>query len=566
MGPAKNKYADLSTKVVERKAFLITLSVQGHLDSLGNATLASQVEGTTTIISIVPEGTLVEKGDLVCELDASLLREKSKQQEITVSQADSAEVQGKEALEITRTQSLSDISAAELKLKLAKLDLTKFIEGEFPQQEHELEGSVEIAREEQIRAKETYDFTKQQVKKGYRTQNEMEANRIAVLQADLKVKGAMEKLGVLQKYDKERKSAELEANAKELALELERVKLKSTSAETQALKDYEAKKLTGAVEHEKLDRLNRQIEACRLVAPQAGQVVYANIQSSGSSRSNGEVIEQGASVRERQAIINLPDITRMKVDCRIHESLIGNVRVDLPAKIKIDAFPDRMFKGAIASVSSVPMTGRWPNTDLREYQTGVKLIDEPEVIQMLRPGLTAQVEILIDNRENILQIPVQAVLAVADKHIAFVLTEQGEEHREIVVGQSNQSHVEIKEGLQEGERVIMNARSQFPDKIASIESQLNAERVTRATTEKIPAIPAAPATPTGPVASGSPVGPEAKGGDRGAVFTEKDKNGDGKLTGDEIDERMQSRLKEIDKDADGAISKEEFLSAPRWRG
>ena len=557
MGSSKTDFSHLSTKVAEQKSFLISLKVQGNLDSLSNATLSSGVEGTTTIIMIVPEGTMVEKDQVVCELDAAVLREKAKQQEITATLADAAMSKAKETLEITKTQNLSDISAAELKQTLAKLDLKKFTDGEFPQQVHELEGSVELANEELVRANDNYEFTKQQVKKGYRTQNEMEANRIAVKQASLKVKGAVEKLKVLNDFTRERTIAELEANAKELGLELARVKLKCTSAETQAAKDYDAQKLTSAAEQEKLDRLKQQIAACVMKAPIAGQVVYANMQASNFGRSSGESIEQGATVRERQAIINLPDVSQMKVDCRIHESQIGNIRIGLPARIEISSRPDQKFKGVISYVSSVPMAGRWPNMDLKEYEAEIKLTDEAEVINSLRPGLTAQVEILVENRENVLQVPLQAVLAVADKQMAYVLTDRGTERRDLVVGPSNQSHVEIKSGVQAGELVVMNARSQFADQIALLEAELNANKAKNTTIEVIPPAPIEPA--------GAKAGGPGGGGrpDRGAMFTQLDKNSDGKLTLDEIDERMKDGFPKMDKDSNGSVTKEEFLSAPR---
>lgn len=563
---------------------MISLPVQGNLDSQGNAVLSSAVEGTTTIISIVPEGTIVEKDQVVCELDSSALREKAKQQEITVTQADSAMAQANEKLQITKTQNESDIAAAQLKLDLALLDLEKYRDGEFKQQQKEMKGNEAIASEELVRAKENYDFTKTQVKKGYRTQNEMEANRIAWEQAKLKLQGATEKLHLLEEYDYKRKITELEANAKELAREVERVKLKAASAQTQAEKDYEAQKLTNGVEHEKLDRLNKQIEACTMKAPQAGQVVYAN-QQSNSFRSSGEQIEQGATVRERQAIINLPDLSQMKVDCRIHESLIGNIRIGLPAKITISSFPDHIFQGTVAHVSSVPMTGRWPNTDLREYETEIKLTDGPELIRKLRPGLTAQVEILVDNRKDVLQVPVQAVLAVADKQIGYVLTPSGPERRELLVGQSNQSTVEIKEGVKEGELVILNARSQFPEEIALLEAQLNAEKAKRTASDKGSEIPAAPAAPPvspgagGPpgAMAGAPGGPGAPGaggppgGGRGpgggnfdpkARFEAQDANKDGKITEDEASDRMKGeRFKSTDANGDGAITLEEYTAA-----
>ena len=562
---------------MEKKQFQISLPVQGYLDSLGNSTLISHVEGTTTIISILPEGTMVQKDDVVCQLDSAALREKAQQQQITATQADSKALQAKETLDITITQNQSDIAAAQLKLDLANLDLTKYKDGEYPQQVKELQGNVAIAKEERVRAEDNYEFTKQQVKKGNKTQSDMEANRIASKQAKLKLEGAEEKLKVLEKYDYERKIKELSANADELVRELERVKLKARSAETQATKDHEAQTLTSTVEQEKYVRLNKQVEACVMKAPQAGQVVYA---VNKNARGGGDQIEAGAIVRERQAIINMPDVSQMKVDCRIHESMIGNIRLGLPARIRIDAFHNEVFNGVISDVSSVPIPGRWPNMDLKEYEAEIKLLDSYDIIKKLRPGLTAQVEIMVDSREDVLQVPLTAVLALSDKQVAFVLTGQGEERRDLEVGASNLAHVEVKSGLKEGELVIMNARSQFPEKVAAIETELNMEKAKRAASEKPPAIPApvpgaAPtgAAPGGPTAGGGPPGEGGPGGgrgqgggggfDRGAFFTGMDKNGDGKLSGDEIDERMQSRLTEIDKDKDGAISKEEFLSAPR---
>ena len=569
MGSSGTDFSRFSTKPVENKSFLNSLKVQGNLDSLSNATLSSGVEGTTRIISIVPEGTMVQQGQVVCELDASTLREKAQQQEITVTQSDAAESKAKETLEITKTQNKSDISAVELKQTLMILDFETFDKGEYPQQVNELKGNVELALEELSRAKATYDFTKQQVKKGYRTQSDMEGNRIAVTQASLKVKVAEGKLKVLQDFTKKRTVAVFEENTKELKRELDRVNLKCTSAETQASKDYDAQKLTAAVEHEKLDRLNTQIEACTMKAPIAGQVVYANMQSSNSFRSSGESIEKGSTVSERQAIINLPDVTQMKVDCRIHESQIGNIRIGLPARIEISSMPDQKFKGVISFVSSVPMAGRWPNMDLKEYEVEIKLIDSPDVISKLRPGLTAQIEILVDSRENVLQVPLQAVLAVADKQLAFVLTDAGPVRRDLAVGPSNQSHVEILSGVEAGELVIMNARSQLAEQLALLEAELNAKAPQNETVDVISPAPVEPAEPqgggpakTGGAEGGVPGGP-GPGRDRGAMFTQMDKNSDGKLTLDEIDERMKDRFPTMDQDSNGSVSQAEFLGAPR---
>ncbi len=550
--------------------------MQGYLDSLGNVTLTSGVEGTTSIIKIVPEGTLVKKNDVVCQLDSSALRERAKQQEITVNQADSAQIRAETTLQDTINMSKRDIEAAKVKLAVANLTLTKYVDGEYPQLLDDLEANIELANEELVRATENYEFTKLQVKKGYRTQNELEANRIAKKQAEFKVNSAKKKKLVLEKFDKETKEYELTSSVKQLTLDLESVQKKAELSEKQARNDLTTQELTNKVEHDKYKRLLDQIEACTMKAPQAGQVIYA---VNKNARGGGDQIEQGATVRERQAIINLPDVSQMKVDCRIHESMIGNIRKGLPATIRINAFSDKVFNGLISDVSSVPIPGRWPNMDLKEYEAEIKLTDGPEVIQKLRPGLTAQVEIMVDNRENVVQVPLQAVLAIADKQFSYVLAETGEELRELVIGQSNQTHVEIKSGVKEGEKVILNSRTQFADQIAALEARLTVEKVKNAisaASDKILPQPAEKSTekPTAvePARQGEASGQEgsrpegqAGGAGREEAFNRLDKNKDGQIQSDEMDDRMKSRVAGMDKNGDSAISKDEFLNATRPR-
>lgn len=540
--------------------------MQGNLDSRSNATLSSQVEGTTTIISIVSEGTLVEKGEVVCELDSSALREKAKQQEITVTQAEAAMAQAIEALEIQKKQNESDIAAAELKWELAKLDLEKFKKGEYPQQEKQLNGKVALAEEDLLRAQENYTFTQEQVKKGYRTQNDLEAARIAVKQAQLALQGAGEELKVLTEFTYKRTIAELEANAGELERELERTKLKAKAAQTQFEKDVEARKLTYEVEAERYQQSLAQIEACTLKAPQNGEVVYANM--GGGRRSSEPVsIEEGAQIRERQAIINLPDVTQMKVDCRIHESLIGSVKKGLPARIRIDAYPDQYFNGTVATVSSVPMSGAWPNTDLREYATEIHLTDSIELIRKLRPGLTAQVEILVDNRASVLQIPLQAIVSIAGKQFSYVVNSRGiPERRDVKIGQSNQSHVEILDGIEKDENVVLNPRSRFTDEIGDLEAELAKEKGDGLSELKVPAATKEESTSkASPRTDGAEEGRPAAGNgfDPAAIFARLDKDGDGEVSKEEAPDQLKGRFDDIDADKNGKISKEEFSKAPR---
>jgi len=550
-----------------------------------NAVLTSKVEGSTTIIHIVPEGTTVKAGDLICELDSAALVEKEKTQEIAVSSAESALTTAEKEVEIQRTQNASDVAAAQLKLDLAKIDLIKFQKGDYEQQLNELKSQALLQRETLEQAHEVVEFTARLVKKGYKTQNDLENELLKEKTARTNLAVAEDKLRVLEQYTFDRTIRELEANAEEFQKEIKRVELKGEAALTQRLADVKARKKTYEVELDKLETIRRQIANCKIYAPQDGQVIYAN-QKDGRS-SEQVLIEEGATVRERQQIVMLPDLSEMKVNARVHESRISLMRKGLPVTVKVDAFPDETFRGVVDTVASVPSsTGSSYMRDIKEYDAVVRLLDETEKVSRLRPGLTAQLEVLVESRDDVLQAPIQSVLNVVGQQIAFVVSGERVQRRNVTVGQTNERVVEILNGLDEGDLVVMNPRSHFEKDIKELEAELvkkNAETPApmMETPNGLPQIPAAPPAGEGPRAprSGSeqPTGAPASGPlasadgatrqfDPAAFFERMDVNSDGKLSGDEIPERMRERVPAMDTDGDGSVSLAEFQAAPRPAG
>ena len=497
--------------------------------------------------------------DVVCELDSADYREKAKQQQIELTQAIASLLQATENVEIQRAQNESDIAAAKLAITLAGLALSEYEEGDFLQQQNELNGKIQLAQVELITAEEFYQFTKRISKKGYRTQNEVEAARFSVTKAEIALKDAKQKLNVLVKYTSKGELAKRGADAKETKLELKRVHRKANAALSQYQSDYTARKLTAEVEQDKYDRLVQQIEVCTLRAPQEGQVVYAKP----NSRSR-EVftIEEGASVRERQAIIKLPDMTQMKVEAGIHESRISMVRAGQAVLIRVEAYPNEVFRGVVDTISSVPTPGRWPNMDLKEYPTSIRLTpdpDNPENVSRLKPGLTAQIEILVQQRADVLQVPVQSVISVGKRRVAFVLGEKGPERRNLKIGDSSDTAVEILKGVKEGEQVVMNPRTHFADQIQELEAEEKAAET--ASEGEIAAAKAANEKPKPEKKSAQPQGRRGAGGDPSAFFKRLDKNGDGKLTADELPGQMKQSFSKLDEDGDGSITKAEFAKA-----
>ena len=592
------------TDKVKRGPLEVSITERGSLDSAANVTLVSKVEGSTTIIRIVEEGTSAKEGEVLVELDSSKWRDSETQQRIVVEQAEAALKQAVEKREIQITQNESDISAAVLKMELAILDLDQYENGDFEKEKDELEGKLTLAEEELKRAEESYDFSKENAKKGYVSQTALEAARISKVQKFLAVEVARTAVKVLINFSFKRQIREKRANSLEFERELGRVKRKASAAMAQAEADLSAAKLTAEVEKSKLDKLRDQIAACTMRAPQDGEVVYANNSSDRRGGSDAAQIAEGAQVRERQTIINLPDFTRMQVNAKVHESRIGFVREGLRCVVRTEANHGEDFNGIIQSVSSVPLSGNWPNRDLKEYATVVRLTDPVEKVRTLKPGLSAEVIIKVDYIPNCLYVPVQAVATIGSKQYAFPIIDGELKTQEVKVGTTNDIYLEIKDGLKEGDEIVMNPRSVASAEIGRLEDLVKVEeeefKAEEAKTRKADVIPPSEGSQGGKRRSAGPegdgqlaggqregagsdvggagrsprrsgpdeaAGPGSAGGggpgggfDPAALFARSDQNGDGKLTASEIPDRMRDQVAEIDTDRDKAISKDEFLS------
>lgn len=566
----------------------------GFIDSRANVTLSSEVEGTTTIIYLIPEGTHVEAGDLVCELESTELVNLQKTQEIAVNDAESLVDQAQKAIEIQTAENESLEAAAILAITLAELDLTAYRDGTFEQTQSQLTGQVALRAEELVRAQENYEFTRRLVNKGLRTQSTLDAQRLAVQQAEHNLSSAQDELMVLEEYTYDRQMAELQALAAESTRERDRVILQGEALVAQLNTEKASLGTKLALEEHDLDRYNRQIAACRLVAPQAGDVVYANLQG-GRWGNESEQIRERGTVQQRQAIINIPDNSQLKVDCNLHESLVGLVRNDLPVRISLDAKSGEIYNGTVYSISSVAQSGDWRNPDRREYKVEIHLTDPAERLAVLRPGLTAKVEIIVDSRQDVLQVPVQCVVGVGNERLAWVMTPNGPEQRTLTLGKANTSHIEIIDGIAEGEEVVQNPRTHFAAEISERENELHAaeDQETAEQTEGV--IPPATETPRGPggpggggrgpggggqgggaaaaggqgadqqAASGEGGGqqgvgaPGAGGADAGAqMFAQADTDKDGKLSESEAQGPLKDNFATIDADSDGGITQEEI--------
>jgi len=430
----------------------ISVTESGTIKAREQEIIKNELEGRTTILYLIEEGTRVRKGDLLVELDASSLEDAKVDQDIRVQNAEAAFIQSRENLAVVENQAQSDIDKAELTLRFAREDLVQYQEGEFPNALKEYEARITLAKEELQRAEETFKWSKVLFDEKYLAESELQADELAVKKAGLDVELAENNLTLLREFTYKRTMAELESNVKQAEMALERVRRKASANVVQAEAELRAKESEFKQQTDKLEKLREQIAKARIVAPREGLVVYAT-STQPRWRGNVEPLDEGQEVRERQELIHLPTASTFLAEVKVHESNLEKIRPGLPVRITVDALPGREFAGTVAVIAPLPdPMSVFMNPDLKLYDTKIHIDGGGDV---LRTGMSCQAEIVLARYPSAVYVPVQAIVRVNGEPTAFIHGRRGPVPRPVDIGLDNNRMVRILGGLEPGDVVLL---------------------------------------------------------------------------------------------------------------
>jgi HlyD family secretion protein len=435
---------------VKRGDFLISVVEGGTIEAVNEVFVRSDVEGTARIITIVPEGSYVKKGQLLIELDSSAAQDQVNQQMLNFERARFALVQAKEQLTIQRSVVESDIRAAELRLEFAKADLKKYVEGEALQSRRNLTIELSTVKENLVLAQQRLEWSEKLHAKGFETKSNLDKDRLAVSQYVLRQEQAEKALWMFDTFDFPKGKRQAESSVEEAQASLERVKLQSDRRLASYEAEVKSQENTVDLNRKKLERDQANLVACKIMAPQDGLVVYNMSNNRFSSES---LIEAGAMVRNRQDIIKLPDISQLKLSIKIHESHVNMVKAGQEAYVVLDSMPDKRFKGVVSKVGILPDSqSRWGNPNLKLYATEIVLTEQ---IPGVKPGVSARAEVVITNIEDALTVPLQAVTTRQGRQVAYVAAVDGVKAVPVQVGLYNSKNIQVLSGLRDGDRVLL---------------------------------------------------------------------------------------------------------------
>ncbi|MCP4478416.1 MAG: HlyD family efflux transporter periplasmic adaptor subunit [Planctomycetaceae bacterium] len=533
---------------VELGEFVSQVLDQGEAQSSENVEIRCEVRArsgsSVSVLKAVPEGSMVSEGDFLVELDSTSFEKELEQQNIALASSEAGVIQAKANLDS------------------AVASLEEYEEGTFKQREKELRSSIfdadaaiEQAAQDVTMASEDLKYQKKLNSKGYVTKAVVDSKENALKmagwrkeQAALQKELAVAALAVHRVISKKKEMIQFEAD-----IEAAKVKL-----------DSEKKSL--AVEIEKMAEIKDMIEKCTIRVPEGvtGQVVYAKE----SSRSGNEwILEEGASARQNQVLIRLPNPKKMEVKALINEQSITQIEEGMAATIKVDALngENTTLKGVVTKVSEYAESSGWMSSSIKKYAVMVRIIDPP---RSLKPGMNCSVTIQVKYLPEALLAPIQTVYSVQDRQFCLAKVGDNWETLEVKVGGDNSQMVYFTSGVEDGTELVLNPGG-FKEymELPEFEMETKIELPDSVVAEVEASKKAAKANKGGGKSGGKRAGSGKRGGggsgfampSSGAeLIKQKDTDGDGKLTKDEAGSPYSFFFDSVDTDKDTYLSESEL--------
>jgi HlyD family secretion protein len=420
----QNFFAQAEDPVAEREEVIVE---KGTLQALVNATGMVLPERQTTLAFqgaghvaevLVEEGQVVQAGQVLARLETTDLEFALQQAELALATAQT------QYLRLQRPPSEHDMASAEAALESARASYNKLLAGPSKEETKVARTNLEQAEAALKQAQAAYDQVAD------RPEVAMLPQSLQLEQATIALEAAQASFELTM-----RKPTTAELAAARSAV----VQAESSLARLQeGVSEEEILLAQLQVEQAQLslDQARHQLEGTVLVAPHQGTITLVGIQ-------------EGELTGGQPAFV-LTDLSRYHVEVDVDEIDIGRVAVGQRVTIALDALPGESLAGEVDQIASSAQM----DTGIVSYRVTISLLPTKAA---LRSGMTANVDIVTESRENVLLVPNRFVSIDRLTGRTFVDKLAGNEIQpvEIQVGLRDEAYSEVLAGLQEGDTVVL---------------------------------------------------------------------------------------------------------------
>lgn len=443
---------------VKKQDLMLYIQETGWIGSMAETSVRSPFDAP--LVELVPEGTVVKKGELLGKLESSTQAQEEKAQRLAVQEAEVDTALTRHQSDIEKQslkhqqkqarlqQSLEKLRLEQLKTERDQAELTRLTEGL-----NALEQRMSMLKLESDERNRLFQL-------GYLSQQERDQSALDLklaeeektqLQAELKIAKAGPAAPVIARQQKQLQFAtgQLQRLSKEAGINQRILKIKAQAAtkKTDRLK-------------KNLNYYQDMIKASQLISPATGTIVYGKLQIG----QEQVAIKAGDSLKEGVEILKIVNLKTPMIRLSFHEIDAPRIAIGQRAEIRLDAYPERLFYGKISRLQPVARTEE--TSDLLEIRSvaGEITLEDGFPEDLLKPGMTCSVRVEVHKQAQVLSIPTQALHHEGDITYCWLFKNGAYIKQEVETGLSSIEQTEITKGLESGDQIRLTASTQTGQK------------------------------------------------------------------------------------------------------
>lgn len=326
-------------------------------------------------------------------------------------------------------------------------------DGEAEQTIRRMRDEALVASSELAVVEESVEGAKRLHQREFITKQTLENEMVGLDKARLALQRTETELELFRDYEFPKEAEKMLSTYEEALLELIRTKREKMALMSQVFARYRSAKRRYELELKKREHLEEQLASCVIRATQPGLVAYGGANADYYSSRHYDGISSGATLKNGQPIITIPDMSKLGVDVKIHESHVKKIEIGQKVYITAESVPDKTLLGRVAKVAVLPDSNasRY-NPSLKVYPATIEIEGTHD---FLKPGMSAKVEIIVDELEGVTYAPVQSVFIENGEHFVFVKTLGGYRRQVVEIGAHNNDFIELRRGLEVGDNVLL---------------------------------------------------------------------------------------------------------------
>ncbi|MDD4816836.1 MAG: efflux RND transporter periplasmic adaptor subunit [Victivallaceae bacterium] len=445
------------TYTVKRGELVLGFSASGTVNARKKYQLRLEANRQTKLMWVIDENTHVKEGEVLAKFDAEDLRKNIENLSIEL---DNLEKELEVQLQQRTIQNSTDdeaIRTAKDRLSDADDALRKYRRYELRNSRDAFDAKISEAETALTAARNAYNEYREQIatasssdatEKAKMAAN-LETKKKAIDTAEKTLESAESSRKVFLRYDKPSKFKTLINAVDQAKLNLEKVQVQINSTKVQNQRQIDNMKRRIGKQRDDLEEQQSFLPMMELKAPVDGVVLYGDPDDQWSRTE----VKLGMDIYRGMVLMTIPDMRKLLVEFDLPEMYRSKVTTGNDVIVTPDSLQGVKMKGKIDEISTLPsLVMRWDPNSPKIYKSKIEVEDEKKE---LVSGMSVQLEIVSGIIKDVICVPVEAVFEEGEEFFVYVSSATGASRQPVKLGRSNDSMVEITDGLEDGDVVYL---------------------------------------------------------------------------------------------------------------